>query len=150
MMGVASEAMGAEARHVSGGRFAWIWWALDVEDVGQGKLLENSSANTTSLIFYLSALPVDRIWASQFHRDQIARDTLRPTRMKRVNVANENIGKAPSNGPPQCRICFDGLDQELGRLIMPCLCKGSASVGLHRLPSIALSIFHSSPLSSLP
>jgi hypothetical protein len=32
--------------------------------------------------------------------------------------------------PPQCRICFDGPDQELGRLIRPCLCKGSISVGL--------------------
>lgn len=32
--------------------------------------------------------------------------------------------------PPQCRICFDGPDQELGRLIRPCLCKGSISVCL--------------------
>jgi len=37
---------------------------------------------------------------------------------------------APSRGFPQCRICFDGPDQELGRLIRPCLCKGSISVGL--------------------
>jgi len=30
----------------------------------------------------------------------------------------------------QCRICLDGLDaeRELGRLIRPCLCKGSISV----------------------
>jgi E3 ubiquitin-protein ligase DOA10 len=28
----------------------------------------------------------------------------------------------------QCRICLDGEDQELGRLIRPCLCKGSVSV----------------------
>ncbi|KAF8898826.1 hypothetical protein BD779DRAFT_1464905 [Infundibulicybe gibba] len=27
----------------------------------------------------------------------------------------------------QCRICFDGFDPELGRLIRPCLCKGSIS-----------------------
>jgi E3 ubiquitin-protein ligase DOA10 len=30
--------------------------------------------------------------------------------------------------PPQCRICLDGEDPELGRLIRPCLCKGSVSV----------------------
>lgn len=30
----------------------------------------------------------------------------------------------------QCRICFDGPAPELGRLIRPCLCKGSISVGL--------------------
>ena len=29
---------------------------------------------------------------------------------------------------PQCRICLDGEDPELGRLIRPCLCKGSVSV----------------------
>lgn len=39
----------------------------------------------------------------------------------------------PSNGPveeKQCRICLDGLsaERELGRLIRPCLCKGSISV----------------------
>lgn len=28
----------------------------------------------------------------------------------------------------QCRICLDGEDPELGRLIRPCLCKGSISV----------------------
>ncbi|KIP11404.1 hypothetical protein PHLGIDRAFT_21615 [Phlebiopsis gigantea 11061_1 CR5-6] len=28
---------------------------------------------------------------------------------------------------PQCRICLDGEDPELGRLIRPCLCKGSVS-----------------------
>ena len=28
----------------------------------------------------------------------------------------------------QCRICLDGPDPELGRLIKPCLCKGSMSV----------------------
>lgn len=38
----------------------------------------------------------------------------------------------PSNGPAeekQCRICLDGLpaERELGRLIRPCLCKGSIS-----------------------
>lgn len=48
-----------------------------------------------------------------------------------VDGANEdNTGSSPSSGPPQCRICFDGPDQELGRLIKPCLCKGSISVGL--------------------
>lgn len=29
----------------------------------------------------------------------------------------------------QCRICFEGEDPQLGRLIRPCLCKGSISVG---------------------
>ncbi|KAF9650072.1 hypothetical protein BDM02DRAFT_3112670 [Thelephora ganbajun] len=47
--------------------------------------------------------------------------------MKRVDDANEDTGNVPSNGSPQCRICFDGPDQELGRLIRPCLCKGSIS-----------------------
>lgn len=28
----------------------------------------------------------------------------------------------------QCRICLDGEDPDLGRLIRPCLCKGSISV----------------------
>lgn len=32
------------------------------------------------------------------------------------------------NDEPQCRICLDGEDPELGRLIRPCLCKGSVSV----------------------
>lgn len=33
----------------------------------------------------------------------------------------------------QCRICLDGVEaeSELGRLIRPCLCKGSISVGAH-------------------
>jgi hypothetical protein len=29
----------------------------------------------------------------------------------------------------QCRICLDGPDDTLGRLIRPCLCKGSMTVG---------------------
>jgi E3 ubiquitin-protein ligase DOA10 len=28
----------------------------------------------------------------------------------------------------QCRICFEGEDESLGRLIRPCLCRGSISV----------------------
>lgn len=31
----------------------------------------------------------------------------------------------------QCRICLDGEDPELGKLIRPCLCKGSVSVSVH-------------------
>lgn len=31
-------------------------------------------------------------------------------------------------GSKQCRICLDGEDPELGRLIRPCLCKGTISV----------------------
>ena len=30
----------------------------------------------------------------------------------------------------QCRICLDGPDDTLGRLIQPCLCRGSISVRL--------------------
>lgn len=30
----------------------------------------------------------------------------------------------------QCRICLDGEDLDLGRLIRPCLCKGSMSVSI--------------------
>jgi hypothetical protein len=30
----------------------------------------------------------------------------------------------------QCRICLGGPDEELGRLIKPCLCKGSIKVRL--------------------
>lgn len=37
----------------------------------------------------------------------------------------------------QCRICLDGVEaeRELGRLIRPCLCKGSISVRLEARPS---------------
>ena len=33
----------------------------------------------------------------------------------------------------QCRICLDGPDPDMGRLIRPCLCRGSISVsfGIH-------------------
>ena len=38
----------------------------------------------------------------------------------------------PETAPPveekQCRICLDGPDATLGRLIRPCLCKGSMTV----------------------
>jgi hypothetical protein len=38
----------------------------------------------------------------------------------------------PEAAPPveekQCRICLDGPDATLGRLIRPCLCKGSMTV----------------------
>ena len=37
----------------------------------------------------------------------------------------------PAAGEKQCRICLDGDDPELGRLIRPCLCKGSVSVSEH-------------------
>lgn len=36
----------------------------------------------------------------------------------------------PSQQEKQCRICLDGEDSELGRLIRPCLCKGSISVSM--------------------
>ncbi|OSX67486.1 hypothetical protein POSPLADRAFT_1164863 [Postia placenta MAD-698-R-SB12] len=36
------------------------------------------------------------------------------------------MADSPQEGN-QCRICFDGEDPELGRLIRPCLCKGSIS-----------------------
>ncbi|EED83964.1 predicted protein [Postia placenta Mad-698-R] len=38
------------------------------------------------------------------------------------------MADSPQEGN-QCRICFDGEDPELGRLIRPCLCKGSISCG---------------------
>lgn len=56
--------------------------------------------------------------------------TRESTSMKVEDVNEDSTGNTPSNGPPQCRICFDGPDQDLGRLIRPCLCKGSISVGL--------------------
>ena len=34
----------------------------------------------------------------------------------------------PTTPEKQCRICLDGEDLALGRLIRPCLCKGSMSV----------------------
>ena len=36
----------------------------------------------------------------------------------------------------QCRICLDGPDPELGRLIRPCLCRGSISVRVLLPPSL--------------
>ncbi len=44
--------------------------------------------------------------------------------------AAEATNDGPSVEEKQCRICLDGLDavQELGRLIKPCLCRGSISV----------------------
>jgi len=35
---------------------------------------------------------------------------------------------------PQCRICLDGPDPELGRLIRPCLCSGTVSVSTATSP----------------
>ena len=68
--------------------------------------------------------------------------------MKTVNGTNENIsGNSPLDGPPQCRICFDGPDQELGRLIRPCLCKGSISVSLPQDCHHSQAVHHLSPVS---
>ena len=36
----------------------------------------------------------------------------------------------PTTPEKQCRICLDGEDLALGRLIRPCLCKGSMSVNI--------------------
>lgn len=33
-----------------------------------------------------------------------------------------------------CRICFDGPDEELGKLFSPCLCRGTVSLALFLLP----------------
>ena len=53
-----------------------------------------------------------------------------PISMRRFNDTKEdNAGSAPLNESPECRICYDCSDQELGRLSRPCLCKGSISVG---------------------
>lgn len=35
---------------------------------------------------------------------------------------------------PQCRICLDGPDPDLGRLIRPCLCSGTVSVSAGNAP----------------
>lgn len=40
---------------------------------------------------------------------------------------HEERPSTPQQDLPQCRICLDGEDPELGRLIRPCLCKGSVS-----------------------
>ena len=64
-----------------------------------------------------------------------------------VEVDYANDANTSDRGSPQCRICFDGPDQELGRLIRPCLCKGSISVSLAKttinvtshLPPLSLS-----------
>ncbi|EKM61130.1 uncharacterized protein PHACADRAFT_85016 [Phanerochaete carnosa HHB-10118-sp] len=44
--------------------------------------------------------------------------------------SNPNVDNRAEDAP-QCRICLDGEDPELGRLIRPCLCKGSVSCGYH-------------------
>ncbi|KAG1899305.1 uncharacterized protein F5891DRAFT_1160341 [Suillus fuscotomentosus] len=43
-----------------------------------------------------------------------------------ANMADAQNKPAPEQ-EKQCRICFDGEDDSLGRLIRPCLCKGSIS-----------------------
>ena len=43
---------------------------------------------------------------------------------------SKNTDPPPSPQEKQCRICLDGEDPELGRLIRPCLCKGSISVSI--------------------
>ena len=72
--------------------------------------------------------------------------------MKRDDDANEGTtNDAPPNDPPQCRVCFDGPDQELGRLIRPCLCRGSISVCLstdrHQSQAVFPTSSSFSPLS---
>ncbi|TCD69901.1 hypothetical protein EIP91_005725 [Steccherinum ochraceum] len=56
-------------------------------------------------------------------------------------VPSPNSPSTPSPEEKQCRICLDGEDQELGRLIRPCLCKGSMS--RWRLSSSSQSAFYS-------
>lgn len=53
-----------------------------------------------------------------------------------VNVedTNESKGQLEDDGEKLCRICFMGVEEEeeLGRLISPCLCSGSMRVSLQR------------------
>ena len=50
-----------------------------------------------------------------------------------TNTTEQGADPQPPNEhseTAQCRICLDGPDPELGRLIRPCLCRGSISVSL--------------------
>ncbi|VDB86482.1 unnamed protein product [Peniophora sp. CBMAI 1063] len=49
----------------------------------------------------------------------------RPTNTARQDTDAQATGE--QSEIPQCRICLDGPDPELGRLIRPCLCRGSIS-----------------------
>ena len=55
------------------------------------------------------------------------------------NNATDNAN-TQAEDPPQCRICLDGEDPELGRLIRPCLCKGSVSVCIYTIIAVSLSL----------
>ena len=45
-------------------------------------------------------------------------------------MADTDAGAGPAEDAKQCRICLEGEDPQLGRLIRPCLCKGSISVSI--------------------
>ena len=47
-------------------------------------------------------------------------------------MADSDTGAGTAEDAKQCRICFEGEDPQLGRLIRPCLCKGSISVSAFR------------------
>ena len=54
---------------------------------------------------------------------------------------------------PQCRICLDGPDPDLGRLIRPCLCSGTVSVSFARQaislpPTISFHALTLTPLAN--
>jgi hypothetical protein len=49
----------------------------------------------------------------------------------------------------QCRICLDGPDPDLGRLIRPCLCSGTVSVG-QAFPPLSRTRTHTQPSLSFP
>jgi hypothetical protein len=46
---------------------------------------------------------------------------------------------------PQCRICLDGQDPDLGRLIRPCLCRGTVSVSIQQPLQFLHHFIHADP-----
>lgn len=54
-------------------------------------------------------------------------------------VEEADAGPIPETAAPDermCRICFDGPDEELGKLFSPCLCRGTVSSAFCSLVSI--------------
>lgn len=62
-----------------------------------------------------------------------------PTPMDNDDTSANIQPSSPAAEEKQCRICLDGADAEpqLGKLIRPCLCKGSISVSPERAISFS-------------
>ena len=68
------------------------------------------------------------------HEEQAQDDGNPDARRDEDGTQAEPGAETQENGETkQCRICLDGEDAELGRLIRPCLCRGSISVRLRLL-----------------